>query len=317
MKVLVTGANGFVGKRLCEVLASQQFDVVPTTRVAIPGCVATGDLNGHTKWRNLLQGCHSVVHLAARVHVMADKETDPLKAYREVNVAGTVNLAKQAVDAGVKRFVFVSSIKVNGELSEAKPFTADATPMPLDPYGQSKMEAETELRTIAEASGLEVVIVRPPLVYGPGVKANFHNLLKLVDRGIPLPLGAANGYRSMVALDNLVDLLMHCLKHPNAPGQTFLVSDGRDLTVSEMVGLIAGAMKTKTRLLSVPPWIIYGLASLVGKRAVADRLFGALQVDITKTRQRLGWSPPVTPEEAIRNTVEAFSKAKCLVGRPS
>jgi UDP-glucose 4-epimerase len=315
VKVLVTGANGFVGKRLCEVLASHRFDVVSTTRKAAPGCVAVGDLDGHTAWGPALQGCDAVIHLAARVHVMSDGASDPLKAYREVNVEGTINLARQAVEAGVKRFVFVSSIKVNGESTGSHPFTAEAVPAPLDPYGQSKMEAEIALRAIGKETGLEVVIVRPPLVYGPGVKANFHNLVKLVDRGIPLPLGSASGRRSMVALDNLVDLLTRCLEHPDAPGETFLVSDGSDMTVRELVEQIAAAMEKRIVLFSVSPRIIRGAARIIGKPAVADRLFGALQVDITRTRKKLDWTPPVTPDVAIRKTVEAFSKPKSQTSR--
>ena len=315
MKVLVTGANGFVGKRLCEVLASRRFDVVSTTRKAAPGCVAVGDLDGQTAWGTALQRCDSVIHLAARVHVMSDNASDPLKAYREVNVEGTINLARQAAEAGVKRFVFVSSIKVNGESTGSHPFTADAVPAPLDPYGRSKMEAEIALRAMGKETGLEVVIVRPPLVYGPGVKANFHNLVKLVDRGIPLPLGSASGRRSMVALDNLVDLLIRCLEHPDAPGETFLVSDDSDMTVRELVELIAAAMEKRVVLFPVPPRIIRGAARILGKPAVADRLFGALQVDITRTRKKLDWTPPVTPDHAIRKTVEAFSKPESQTGR--
>jgi UDP-glucose 4-epimerase len=276
----------------------------------MPGHVAVGELNGNTEWRHALLGCNAVIHLAARVHVMSDTECDPIKAYREVNVDGTLNLVKQAAEAGVMRFVYVSSIKVNGESTGARPFTANDTPAPTDPYGLSKMEAEAVLRAFSETSGIEVVIVRPPLVYGPGVKANFHNLIKLVDRGIPLPLGSAHGPRSMVALDNLVDLLTHCLSHSDAPGGTFLVSDGRDMTVKQLAQSIAAALKKKVPLLPIPAWMIYGAARIAGKSAVADRLFGKLQVDITETRKKLDWNPLVAPDVAIRKTVEDFLKLK-------
>jgi UDP-glucose 4-epimerase len=241
---------------------------------------------------------------------MSDTEQEPLRAYREVNVAAALNLARQAMQAGAKRFVFVSSVKVNGEATSSKPFSAFDQPAPCDPYGQSKMEAEAALQELGRETGLEVAIVRPPLVYGPGVKANFLNLIKLVRLGLPLPFGCATGRRSMVAVDNLVDLLIHCIRHPNAPGGTFMVSDGVDLSVGELVRLIAQAMEKKVLLLPVPTPLMHFTARLLGASALTDRLLGSLQVDITNTRERLDWAPVVQPQEAIRKTVSAFMQLK-------
>lgn len=304
---LVTGANGFVGVALCRALRAGGRDVVAAVRhPARPDQIQVGDLNAHTDWRAALQGCDVVIHLAARVHVMADQDEDPLRAYREVNLDGTLNLARQAVAAGVRRFVFVSSVKVNGEATTSAPFRASDVPMPCDPYGQSKLEAEQALQQLSRDSGLEVVIVRPPLVYGPGVKANFLNLMKLVEKGIPLPFGRIWNFRSMVALDNLVDLLIVCSTHPNAPGNIFMVSDGADMGVRELVTSIASAMDKRLLLVPVPTGLMIGAAKLLGKQGVVDRLLGSLQVDITSTQATLKWQPVVTPQAAIVETVEQF-----------
>jgi len=241
---------------------------------------------------------------------MSDTATDPLTRYREVNVEGTLNLARQAVAAGVKRFVFVSSVKVNGEATPELPFCASDVPSPQDPYGVSKAEAEQALRQLSAETGLEVVVVRPPLVYGPGVKANFLNLVKLVRRRLPLPFGIRAGYRSMVALDNLVDLLIICTEHPNAANQIFMVSDGVDLTVRDLIEHIGNAIGRPPMLLPVPIVFMRISAAVLGKAAIADRLFGALRVDIQATRDRLEWAPVVTPEMAIRKTVEDYLKVE-------
>lgn len=305
--MLVTGSNGFVGRALCSALRSGGATVRAAVRKgASTGEVNVGDLNGTTDWRAALEGCEVVFHLAARVHVMADKEGDPLRAYREVNLDGTLRLAKQAVDAGVRRFVFVSSVKVNGESTTTQPFTASDLPMPCDPYGQSKMEAEQALQQLSRDTGLEVVIVRPPLVYGPGVKANFLNLIKLVQKGVPLPFGRIHNSRSMVALDNLVDLLIVCSRHPNAPGNIFMVSDGADMGVKELVTRIARAMDKRPLLVPVPVGLMSGTAKLLGKQSVVDRLLGSLQVDIANTQATLEWQPAVAPQAAIDETVEHF-----------
>ncbi len=309
--VLVTGASGFVGSALCRALRARGTEVVETVRQG-PGAgqAMVGELGADTDWRAALAGCNSVVHLAARVHVMADSNSDPLQAYRSVNVDGSVQLARQAAAAGVRRFVFVSSVKVNGEATTLRPFRADDAPAPVDPYGQSKCEAEAALRALAAETGMELVIVRPPLVYGPGVKANFLNLIRLVRRGLPLPLGSVANRRSMVALDNLVALLMVCTTHPNAPGQTFMVSDGQDLSIAELIRMIASALGVAPRLLPVPPLLLMGGARLFGQGAMADRLMGSLQVDMDQTRSTLQWSPVVAPQAAINQTVDFYLAAE-------
>lgn len=308
--ILVTGSNGFVGRAVCERLRADGVSVRGAVRgSAGPQEASVGNLGADTDWRAALEGCDTVVHCAARVHVMADTDQDPLRAYREVNVAGTLNLARQAQAQGVRRLVFVSSIKVNGEFTCDRPFRAGDRPAPCDPYGQSKLEAEQALLALSRETGLEIVIVRPPLVYGPGVKANFLNLIKLVRRGLPLPFASLRNRRSMVALDNLVDLLVLCTHHPAAENHIFLVSDGADLTMAELVGLIAAAQGKRLLLIPVPARLLRGAAAVLGKSAVSDRLLESLQVDIGPTRALLGWEPRVTPALAIRATVAAWSRA--------
>lgn len=310
-RILVTGAAGFVGTALCRTLRARGHQAVACVRAARePDQVTVGDLGHGTDWRAALAGCDSVIHLAARVHVMSDQDADPLRAYRAVNLDATMNLARQAAELGVRRFVFVSSIKVNGESTGAVPFRATDVPMPCDPYGISKLEAEVALRQFGQDSGMEVVIVRPPLVYGPGVKANFLNLMALVRLGLPLPFGRVRNARSMVALDNLVDLLILCCHHPRAPGGVFLVSDAHDLSVAELVRAIAGAMGKNQWLLPVPPGLMRRAAGLLGKGAVLDRLLGSLQVDIAVTQAVLGWKPVVTPQAAITQSVAHFLASK-------
>jgi nucleoside-diphosphate-sugar epimerase len=249
-----------------------------------------------------------VVHLAARVHVMHDTASDPLSAFRSVNVQGTLNLARQAAAAGVKRFVFISSVKVNGESTQpGHAFTETDAPNPQDAYGLSKFEAEQGLRQIAADTGLEVVIIRPPLVYGPGVKANFAALMRAVQRGWPLPLGAVHNQRSLVALDNLVDFIVTCITHPKAASQTFFVSDGQDLSTTDLVRGMAQAAGVSARLLPVPVWVLQSGAALLGQGAMAQRLCGNLQIDISKARHLLAWAPIISIEEGLRNVVRNMS----------
>lgn len=309
--ILVTGGSGFVGSALLMQLLKDGFEARASARSSLSTELKgvqyhqIRDMTASTDWNAALIGVQVVVHCAARVHVLQDDATDPLQAYREVNVNGTLNLARQAAQAGVRRFVFVSSIKVNGEATQpGQPFFAEDVPAPLDPYGVSKLEAEQGLREIEAQTGMEVVIVRPPLVYGPGVKANFASMMRWVARGIPLPLGAIQNARSMVALENLVDLMVTCLTHPAAAGQTFLVSDGEDVSTTELLRRTAQAMGKKALLLPVPASVLELGASLLGKRAVAQRLCGSLQVDIEKTRRLLGWSPPLTLDQGLKKAVE-------------
>jgi nucleoside-diphosphate-sugar epimerase len=241
---------------------------------------------------------------------MKDSSLDPLYEFRKVNVEGTLNLARQAVENGVKRFIFISSIKVNGEFTDSthKVFQSDDKPNPIDPYGISKFEAEEGLRQLSKETGLEVIIIRPPLVYGPGVKANFLSMMKWVNRGIPLPLGSINNKRSLVALDNLVDLIVTCIHHPKAKNQTFLVSDGEDLSTSDLLKRMASAMNKKLLLIQIPVICLKLCAILIGRKNLSQRLMSSLQVDITKTRDLLGWNPPVSIDQAMLITAQAFLK---------
>lgn len=308
--VLVTGGGGFIGSAvLARLLRGRVTAVGAVRRTQLPpGCVRGPSLETGGDWSPLLEGCEAVVHTAARVHVMRDSATDPLHAYREANVAGTLSLARQAATAGVRRFVFISSIKVNGVQTEVgRPFTGDDISAPLDAYGVSKNEAEQGLRALAAKTGMEIVIIRPPLVYGPGVKANFLSMMHWLNRGLPLPLGAVtDNRRSLVALDNLVDLIVTCLDHPVAANETFLVSDGEDLSTADLLRRLARAMGVPARLLPVPVWLLQAGAAALGKRAMMQRLCGSLQVDIAKTRDLLGWRPPVSVDEGLRRAVEGF-----------
>ena len=308
----MTGATGFVGRALVQRLLADdesQRLVVAVRRggqrwpeQVLP--IVTGDLNPSADWSGALKGVAVVFHSAARVHVMEDTEVDPLTAFRAVNVDSTLNLARQAATAGVKRFVFISSVKVNGESTQpGRVFTDADAPNPQDAYGQSKHEAEQGLRQVSAETDMEVVIIRPPLVYGPGVKANFAALVRVVKRGWPLPLGMVHNQRSLVALDNLVDFIATCITPPLAANHTFLVSDGQDLSTTELVRGIAQAAGVPVRLVPVPVWVLQTGASLLGKGNVVQRLCGNLQVDISKARSLLGWVPPASVEEGLRRTM--------------
>jgi len=321
-RILVTGASGFVGnavvKRLVE---SESVDCTGAIRTQ-NGCnkplenqVVVAELERLTDWSSALQNQHIVIHTAARAHIMKDEVPDPLAEYRKVNVDGTLNLARQAAESGVKRFIFISSIKVNGEQTFPHPdplpggegkvtcFTEQDAPAPEDAYGISKLEAEQGLQKLAAETGMEVVIIRPPLVYGPGVKGNFATLLRLVEKGLPLPLGAVHNKRSLVALDNLVDLIVTCLDHPAAANQIFLAGDGEDLSTTELLRCIAKAMDKPARLIPIPVGMLMFGATLLGKKAVAKRVLGSLQVDISKARDVLGWEPVVGVEAALEKAV--------------
>lgn len=307
-RLLVTGATGFVGTALVDALRTNAaFEL--TCAVRIPSSLATsapqivvGNMSGETNWRHAVTGMHTVVHLAARVHVMRESTSNPLAEFRRVNVDATLALARQAAEQGVRRLVYLSSIKVNGESGV---FTERDTPAPTDPYGISKNEAEMGLRTLAGETGLEVVIIRPPLVYGPGVKANFRSLLRLVSRGVPLPLGAVHNKRSFVAVQNLSHFILHCAAHAEAANQTFLVSDGHDLSTTELVQRMGRAAGRPARLIPVPAWLMTTAATVLGKGAVTQRLLGSLQLDISKARELLHWAPPLGVDEALRLVVAA------------
>jgi len=320
MHILVTGASGFVGQALLGRLASEGQHRLRAAYRSVPApqpllkdvdAVTIGDLGAETDWAPALRAIETVVHCAARVHVMDDNAADPLSEFRRINVAGTLALARQAQAAGVKRFIFISSIKVNGERTEpGRPYTAEDAPAPGDPYGISKMEAEQALLALARTGEMEVVIIRPVLVYGPGVKANFLSMMRWLDRGVPLPLGGIDtNRRSLVALDNLVDLIHVCLSHPCAAGQILLASDGEDLSTTQMLKRLGGALGKSPALLPIPASWLRAVATLAGKPAIAQRLCESLQVDISKNRELLGWTPPLSVDAAFRKTVDAYRRA--------
>lgn len=317
MKVAVTGANGFVGRRLVADFAADGHQVVAAARQPIEsppsGAIwrQAPDLGADADWREVVRGCDLVVHAAARVHVMKDDAEDPLAAYRAANVEGTLSLARQAAEARVRRFLFVSSIKVNGEgTAPGHPYRADDKPAPVDPYGVSKAEAEAALFALGRETGMEVVVVRPVLVYGPGVRANFAAMTKAVARGLPLPLGGIRNRRSLLFVGNLSDLVRRAAEHPAAAGRTFLVSDGEDLSTPETLRRLGTALGRRARLLLVPPAILRAAAAALGKKAQAQRLLGSLQVDITPNREILGWTPPFSVEAGFAETAAAFWQAR-------
>ncbi|TAK64092.1 SDR family oxidoreductase [Methylobacter sp.] len=312
MKVLISGASGFIGNPLCAELFRQGQSVRAAMRSVNSQAenveaVSIGEINHETDWADALLGIKTVIHLAARVHVMKDNSADPFGESRKVNFEGTWNLARQAAEAGVQRFIFISSIKVNGESTLlGQPYTANDQPMPIDPYGISKLEAEDALRQLADETGMEVVIIRPPLVYGPGVKGNFHSMMNWLCKGVPLPLGAIHNKRSFVALDNLIDLIITCIDHPAAANQTFLAGDGEDLSTTELLQRLGKALGKPAKLLPMPVWALKTGAILLGKRDMAQRLCNSLQTDISKTRDLLGWRPPVCVDDALKKTAIDF-----------
>lgn len=315
MRTLVTGPTGFVGKGLIQhLLADAEQQIVAAYRSTPPRalerrvqCIQVGELGPQTDWQAALTGVDTLVHLAARAHVMRDTVADPLAAFRQVNVEGSLRLGAQAATAGVRRFVYVSSIKVNGEATvSGQPFRGDDMPSPCDPYGVSKHEAETGLRRLAADTGMELVIVRPPLVYGPGVRANFRSMMAWLKRGIPLPLGAIDNRRSLVALDNLCDLLVTCTRHPAAAGQTFLAGDGEDVSTTQLLRRLGQALGCPAKLVPLPPALLRTMFAALGKSDVSQRLFGSLQVDIGTARERLAWQPPIGLDEGLRRAAHAF-----------
>jgi nucleoside-diphosphate-sugar epimerase len=325
MKVLITGATGFVGKALCIKANDTGVEVTAAVREVVQVFskqiqqVKITDLSKKVEWESALKGVSVVVHVAARAHIMNDSMENSLSEFRKVNTEGSLNLARQAADAGVKRFIFISSVKVNGEItgrnapmrSDKKGgardcFNENDVFIPTDPYGLSKYEAERGLLALTKETGMEVVIIRPPLVYGPGVRANFASMLKWAKRGVPLPLGAVHNQRSLVALDNLINFIIHCIAHPKAANEVFLISDGEDVSTTELLQKVAKAFGKKSRLIPVPVYLLTLVAKLIGKSDVASRLFGSLQVDSTKARELLGWKPVITMDEELKEVASAY-----------
>ncbi|MDC1408256.1 SDR family oxidoreductase [Candidatus Puniceispirillum sp.] len=306
MNLLLTGANGFVGRRLAIALESNP-DINLTTiirrsvEVRFNNVIVVQGIDANTDWSEAVKGQNIILHAAARTHIMKDDAANSMAKYHRINVEGTLNLARQAATVGVTRFVFISSIKVNGETTEiGVPFTADDIPKPIDNYGISKWEAEQGLLQLAADTGMEVVIIRPPMVYGPNAKGNFAKLGALLAKGVPLPLATVKNRRSFVAIDNLIDLIITCIDHPKAANQIFLASDGHDLSTPELLNRMATAMGRDAKLFPLPSRLISVAASLVGKKDEANRLLTSLQVDITKTRDVLNWSPVIDVEEGLQ-----------------
>ena len=314
MKLLVTGSTGFVGGALIDKLSTNsKFNTVAAYRKNLSkkleniAYVQVGGLSSDTNWEEALKGVITVIHTAARAHIMNEKFIDPLFEYRKVNVDGTLNFARQAASSGVRRFIFISSIKVNGEQTKAdSPFIADDIPLPSDAYAISKYEAEIGLNRLARETGMEVVIIRPPLVYGPGVKGNFASMLGVLEKGRPLPLGAIYNKRSLVGLDNLLDLIVTCIDHSGAVNQTFLAGDGEDLSTTELLQRLGIVLGKPALLIPLPASLLMFIAALVGKKAVAQRLCGSLQVDILKAKNKLGWEPSISVDEGLRRMVSGF-----------
>ncbi|MGL6260727.1 UDP-glucose 4-epimerase family protein [Vibrio sp. WXL210] len=315
MKVLVTGSTGFVGSNLCQRLDTLGYDVVRMSRTTSKDnsqSIIIDDLSGSTDFKDSLVGIDTIVHCAARAHVMAEDQIDPLNVYRQINTHGTAALARQAAQSGVKRFIFISSIKVNGEsTNNDKPFEHNSEHNPSDSYALSKSEAEKALLEIASNTGMELVVIRPTLVYGPGVKANFSSLMRLVSKRFPLPFASITGNkRSLVSVSNLVDLIATCIEHPRAAGQTFLVSDDHDISTSEMITQMAKALGNSNRQVPFPIGCYRLIGTLLKKQDVVERLLGSLQVDIAHTKQTLDWAPPQTLEEGFLEAADSLRYKK-------
>ena len=309
---MVTGATGFLGRSLLQNLAENNY-YLPIAAVrdksiksplevkSVLGC----DLLSDSNWQEALSGVAVVLHTAARAHILNETAVNPLAVFRKVNTIGTLSLARRAANSGVRRFIFISSIGVNGNQS-VHPFIEDDIPNPVGPYAISKLEAESGLRQLAEQTDMEIVIIRPPLVYGPNAPGNFNRLINIISKGIPLPFGAIHNQRSLVALDNLVDLIVTCIDHPDAANQIFLVSDGHDLSTVKLVRLLGDALGAPAHLFPVPSsWIKLG-TKLLGKPSIYRRLCGSLQIDISKARNLLGWRPPISVEEGLKIAIKEF-----------
>lgn len=300
-KIILTGSSGFVGRKIKNFIPKEKLILVGRRNLDEEYSFFLSDLDESSQYGDIMKDVSCIIHCAARAHVMHEGHDNPYCLYHKINVDGTLNLARQAAVNGVKRFIYISSIKVNGESTIINsPFTEKDIPAPEDAYGTSKLAAENSLRDLAIETDMEVVIIRPPLVYGPGVKANFAAMMNLASKNLPLPLGAINNKRSMVALDNLVDLIVSCIDHPKAANQIFLVSDDHDISTTELLEMMIRGTGKTPRLLPVPMGWLKFVGKLIGKQAVIERLCGNLQVDISHTKETLGWQPPISMEEGIK-----------------
>lgn len=309
--ILLTGASGFVGRHLAQTIIKRHIPLRCATRQTLPlvdvDCITVGDIHENTDWHPALQGITTVIHCAARVHVMNDTASDPLRAFRQVNVQGTLALAEQAARAGVRQFIFLSSIKVNGEATTlGVPFTETNMPQASDPYGISKLEAEQDLLVLGQKTGMAITIVRPPLVYGDGVGANFLQMLRWVQKKIPLPLKHIHNRRSFIYVENLVDFILHCIDHPRAYNEIFLVSDDHDLSTPALLQEAARALQVPSRLFYFPVSALRLCAALIGRKSSVDRLCQSLQVDISKAKSLVAWAPPFTVAQGIAASTNAL-----------
>lgn len=313
--VLVTGANGFIGYELCNKLLSDNFRVKGIVRsknyndrfltgIDISQLESVGP---KTDWSKAIIEIDCVVHLASRVHVMPNDTHDPFSSFQEINVAGTEHLAKEAALSNVRRFIYISSVKVNGE-GKSRPYNEEDIPTPQDDYGVSKWEAEKVLNQISKETGMEIVILRSPLVYGPRVKANFLRLLEIAERGIPLPLACVKNQRSLIYLGNLVDAIVTFMKHPKAAEQTYFVSDGEDVSTPELIRRISSALERPTRLFPFPPILLKMAGIMTGKSVAIDRLLRSLSIDCSKIRRELDWQAPFSMEQGLKETAEWYRK---------
>lgn len=316
-KILITGATGFLGNSLGKALSLVgRYSLKAQVRKSIEISWAEevfqiSNLSSIERLNSIFEGIDVVIHCAARVHIMNDTSSNPLDEFQKVNVDGSISLAKLAAKSGVRRFIFISSIKVNGEDTEdGKVYKADDIPAPQDPYGVSKMEAEEGLKQIAAETGMELVIIRPVLVYGPGVKANFLNMMRWLHKGVPLPLGSIKNKRSLVALGNLIDLIKTCIDHPAAASETFIAADGEDLSTTDLLLRMSNALGTRARLLPVPQRLLIACATVLGKKPIAQRLCGSLQVDISKAQKILGWKPPLSVDDGLKLVANSYLTAE-------
>lgn len=318
MRVLVTGASGFLARSLINMLLSQGLhDVIGSVRSSKSYVTSeieifvTGEINGDTAWDRVLEGVDVIIHTAARAHVIKDDVVDPASAFYEVNVSGTIALAAAAIRNNVKRFIFVSSIGVNGSsTSEDEAFSEVSIPNPMALYAISKYEAEQQLSQLVENSMMQLVIVRPPLVYAEDAPGNFGRLLKIVSTSFPLPFALVKNRKSFIYRENLSDFLCKCVDHPVAGGELFLVSDAEDVSTPELLTVLSRAMNKKLYLIPVPMWLMKGVTTLLGKTSIYEQLCDSLVIDSTKARTLLNWNPPFKVRDALRLTGEAFTNEK-------
>lgn len=310
--ILITGANGFLGQALVKSLSiNENYNLTKVVRKidnrSDDSYLAVGDINANTKFVNALKNIDVVIHLAARAHVMHDNSSNPYDEYKSINVDGTLNLAKQALINNVKRFIYLSSIKVNGESTNNDPFTEISTPKPEDDYGKTKLEAEVGLINLFKNTNTELVIIRPPLIYGPGVKGNFANLIKLAQTKMPLPFGSINNRRSFIYIDNLIDFISYCIESENAANQIFLISDDSDLSLKELIKLLRLELNKPPLLIPVPIFIFKIMGKVTGKTAVVNRLTGNLQINMNKAKSVLSWKPPFSTKQGLAKTIQSYN----------